>query len=81
MYAVVEFVGEDTTDIIPQKWFVDEGESSCFWPPKKATELAQKMVSPSPLWGKHDIRVLGKAGMNCYQAESSTMNPQLIMPY
>ena len=62
MFAIVEFLEEETIDIIAQAWFTCEEETSCYWPPRKAAELAQKLTPPSSVWGKHAIRVLGKAG-------------------
>ncbi|XP_043212048.1 uncharacterized protein LOC122391391 isoform X3 [Amphibalanus amphitrite] len=61
MYAIVEFVGENSTAIIAQRWFVDAEETSCFWPPRKADEQARNLAPASPSWNKHDVRVLGKA--------------------
>ena len=62
MYAIVEFTGEGSTAIIAQRWFVNEEEDACYWPPKKAAELAHKQAPVSPTWSQHDVRVLGKAG-------------------
>ena len=62
MYAIVEFVEEGSTAIIPDQWFVDSEEDRCFWPPSKPNELAKKLVPASHSWEKHSIRVLGKAG-------------------
>ena len=62
MYAIVEFIDEGSTAIIPQQWFVNSEEDCCFWPPSRPNELAKKLKQASDSCETHDVRVLGKAG-------------------
>lgn len=65
-YAIVEFLGYGSHDIIPVSWFTSDEEDRCYWPSTVSKSNVGKMVmakaAPSSDWTKFDVRVLGKAG-------------------
>jgi len=64
-YAIVEFVGDESIEIIPTNWLV-VGEKECCWPPYRVSQVGKEVqlrTAPDPSWKLEKIRVLGKAGM------------------
>ena len=65
-YAIVEFTGYNSLDIIPIGWFVSDEEDKCYWPSHLAKARVGKMIvakaEKDEKWNTFKIRVLGKAG-------------------
>lgn len=60
-YAIVEFLKDNGTAVIPTKWMNSE-EDICYYPKKgNANKKIVNLCDPAPTWPTYDIRVLGKA--------------------
>ena len=69
-YHIVEFLSEDTVDIVPSKW-LNMGEDDqllCYWPPAawttaKIARAARDKVEPDAAWQTLPCRELKKSCM------------------
>ena len=43
MFCIVEFLGDDTVDIVPESWLCD-GETQCYWPNWVSASKIQKAI-------------------------------------
>jgi hypothetical protein len=64
IYAVVDFVGGNLTDIVPISWIVQEnGQLAAYWPPK--SKLTKAVINRDPYsraWQKCPVeRIVVKA--------------------
>lgn len=61
-FAIVEFTKDLTVEVVPSNWIVD---NTCLWPPLRGlrfTAAAKKCETPTHLWKKYPIRVMGTYG-------------------
>jgi hypothetical protein len=70
MFSIVEWIEWDPlcVSVVPSNWLVNEGNRLLsHWSPAPANEsLIKKRCPPKPNWPKYPVRMLGKAGNNCY---------------
>lgn len=67
-YTVIRFEDEDTPDkmfeCIPDRWFLDETKTRCYWPPNTGASFklrAIKCEKPDPTtWNVYEVRVVSE---------------------
>lgn len=62
-YTVIKLYENDTTlfDCIPDIWFTDESQESCYWPPSKEKNVAIRALKqhiPDASWEKYPCEVV-----------------------
>lgn len=66
MFSVVEFIDDQSCDVIPKSWFCDETERCCYWPPYRSSTAVNKAVrsqcQPMTDWHAYSVRKMGTAG-------------------
>ena len=70
MFAIVEFIGKNSVEIIHYTRFLSE-EDKCVWPNNLLGTTIVKLVKKNGLkhkeWTEYQVRVLGKAGEYNFQ--------------
>ena len=58
-YAVVEFVDDESVDVIPSNWLLND--TTCHWPPYRSLRLTaavKKREEPTESWSQCSLRVI-----------------------
>lgn len=66
-YAVVRFVDENISEklfeCIPDRWFVDENKTHCYWPPSTGASFSLRAIKcekPDDTWSACEIKVISE---------------------
>lgn len=62
-YSVIKLYEKNAVlfDCIPDSWFTDENQQSCFWPPVKGKSVAIRVLKreiPDVSWGRYPCEVV-----------------------
>lgn len=66
-YTVVQFNDEDEVEklfeCIPDRWFIDESKSHCYWPPSTGTPFSLRAIrceKPDDSWNVYEVKVISE---------------------
>ncbi|XP_065664884.1 uncharacterized protein LOC136086573 [Hydra vulgaris] len=78
-FVVVEFVDEQSVEVMPKSWIVYENEQMFgYWPRKDPVCRVKKSELPDPKWPLYKIRTFG-AAVESYSKASELAKKALVM--
>ena len=63
-FAIVEFIADESVDVIPLNWLIND--NICSWPPYRGsrfTSAVTKCEDPLDSWSQFPLRVMGYYGL------------------